>query len=58
MQKVRLVPNAKDTDGKPLKLDFFNNDLFISEIKNKTYVISCGAWQCEVYFDQVQFIKE
>ena len=50
MQKIQMENS--------LKLDFFNNDLFIVEIKNKTYVISCGAWQCEAYFDQVQFIKE
>lgn len=57
MQKVWLIPNAKDMNGQLLKLDFFNNDIYIVEKRHRTYVIRCGDWDIEVYHDQVKILE-
>lgn len=57
MQKVWLKPNAKDINGIPLKLDFFNKDSYIFKMKRRTYVISNGTSKAEVYHDQVKIFK-
>lgn len=57
MQKVWLIPNAKDMNGQLLKLDFFNKDIYIVEKRHRTYVIRCGDWDIEVYHDQVKILE-
>lgn len=57
MQKVWLRPNAKDINGIPLKLDFFNKDSYILKKKRRTYVISNGIIKAEVYHDQVKILE-
>lgn len=49
MQKMRLLPNAKDINGRTLPLHFFENKVIIIEKKQRTLVVGCKGYKLEVY---------
>ncbi|WP_041137840.1 hypothetical protein [Beduini massiliensis] len=54
LPKVLLVSNAKTIYWHPLPLMCYQQDVFIIEKKNRTYVIRCGVWEDEIYLDQIR----
>ncbi len=54
LPKVLLKSNAKCIDGTPVNMQCYFKDVSIVEKKNKTCVIRCGAWEEEIYLDQIK----